>query len=493
MEHSEVRIGKLPPDERPREKLIKYGADALSTAELLAIVLRVGTPGKSALALAEQLLVRFGDLRGVSKADIDELFNLSGIGFAKAAQIKAAIELSKRLNEKGEVSTKSDLVNLALFDNTQFIYELDLARMELEALSGNVSVDKHLREMFVPNKRGLSEILRRRVAYFKTVNGEFTDYYLIQRYNRTRSVNQYLTHWFYPYKGKFHPQMIRALLNIIGVRRGETVLDPFIGSGTTSVECQLLGINSIGFDISPLCVLISKVKTESEGALERIAYYVKEKKAAFNIECIEKIEDEKVRNFFKLAEMIAHSDVARRRKNFNRSYAENVIKMFKSINDFRLVKEKLRLRLGSVRVEKADARALPLEDASVDAIITSPPYSIALNYVKNDAHALRALGLDIEAIKDQFIGVRGSGLQKLKLYEKDMKLSIKEMARVLKPGGACVIVIGNIKLQRKEVPTDKMMVDYCEDVGLMLENRIEKIIYGLYNVMQKEWILIFKK
>jgi tRNA G10 N-methylase Trm11 len=88
--------------------------------------------------------------------------------------------------------------------------------------------------------------------------------------NRTRSVNQYLTHWIYPYKGKFHPQMIRALMNIIGLKRGDLVLDPFIGSGTTALEAQLLGINCIGIDISPLCVLQSKVKTESIDVLPQI-------------------------------------------------------------------------------------------------------------------------------------------------------------------------------------------------------------------------------
>jgi len=114
------------------------------------------------------------------------------------------------------------------------------------------------------------EALRRRLAYFKSVNGTPTDYFHIIKRNRTRSLNQYLTHWIYPYKGKFHPQMIRALLNILGLRPGQTVLDPFVGSGTTTVEAQLLGINYIGLDVSPLCVLQSKVKAESVLAYDDI-------------------------------------------------------------------------------------------------------------------------------------------------------------------------------------------------------------------------------
>ena len=82
--------------------------------------------------------------------------------------------------------------------------------------------------------------LIKRLAYFKSIDGKNTDYYEIIKHNVTKSVNQYLTHWICPYKGKFHPQMIRALLNVIRVKLGDVVLDPFIGSGTTAVESQLL-------------------------------------------------------------------------------------------------------------------------------------------------------------------------------------------------------------------------------------------------------------
>lgn len=151
---------------------------------------------------------------------------------------------------------------LTLLDNVQFIYELALAQMELSALGAAYRVTNGLRVFELLAAEG-TENLVRRSAYFKYVGRESTDYYKIIQKNTTRSVNQYLTHWIYPYKGKFHPQMIRALMNVAGLKAGETVLDPFIGSGTTAVEAQLLGINCVGIDVSPLCVLQSKVKTES--------------------------------------------------------------------------------------------------------------------------------------------------------------------------------------------------------------------------------------
>lgn len=116
---------------------------------------------------------------------------------------------------------------LILLDNVQFIYELALAQLELQALGADFDVTNGLRQ-FKLVKTQDEERLKRKLAYFKIVKGKYTDYFHIVQRNRTRSVNQYLIHWIYPYKGKFHPQMIRALLNIIGLDRGDTVLDPFL-------------------------------------------------------------------------------------------------------------------------------------------------------------------------------------------------------------------------------------------------------------------------
>ena len=175
-----------------------------------------------------------------------------------------------RVREPAEEETeKMPKCSAELIKNVQFIYELALAELELEAFGLNFSVTHSLRRFILRNPLGVDTMVRR-LAYFKTVGHRITDYYRLTRYNRTRSVNQYLTHWIYPYKGKFHPQMIRALLNILKLDANETVLDPFIGSGTTAVEAQLPGINCIGIDVSPLCVLQSKVKTESIYVVDEI-------------------------------------------------------------------------------------------------------------------------------------------------------------------------------------------------------------------------------
>ncbi|MBI5145331.1 MAG: hypothetical protein HZA27_04000 [Candidatus Omnitrophica bacterium] len=379
---------------------------------------------------------------------------------------------------------------LSLLRNVQFIYELALAKKELISFGLDFHIANDFRTFEVSSPQDVN-LLKRRLAYFWSMDGIITDYYQIIKYNQTTSVNQYLTHWIYPYKGKFHPQMIRALLNIMQVREGETILDPFVGSGTAALECQLLGINFIGIDISPLCYLLSRVKTESIDVIEEIEKIKKE--ILSNPEKIKNIKNEKARNFFIIAQMVAHSDSARRGRNYTFSFHSNTEKMLKSLKDYIEVKNKLNLRLGKVDIVRTDVRNLDLQEESIDGIVTSPPYSIALNYVVNDSHSLQALGYSLKKISEDFIGVRGSGLNKFKLYDEDMAVAYEQMYRVLKKGKYCAVVIGNVTFQGEEIDTTQIAIDTCLKIGFKLVSKMEKIIYGLYNVMQKEYILIFKK
>jgi len=383
----------------------------------------------------------------------------------------------------------ANIKKLKLLNNIQFIYEIALARLELQSFNSDLKVTNDFREFEIEDDGNLNE-LKRRLAYFQTVNGDYSDYYYLQKYNQTKSVNQFLTHWIYPYKGKFHPQMIRALMNIIKIKECETLLDPFVGSGTAVLEAQILGINGIGIDISPLCILISKVKTESVGVIDEIKkfkdFYLFKKSG-------KEPNDERIRNFYKVAEMMAHSDQSRRGRNFESSFVSDALKMIASVEDYANAIKKHNLKIGKTQILEEDARKIPLKNDSVDGIITSPPYSIALNYVVNDAHSLKALGYDLDKIKEDFIGVRGTGLNKFELYDNDMEKAYCEMHRVLKKDKYCAVVIGNVTFQGQEVNTTKNVVNYCEKIGFKTIKKIEKIIYGLYNVMQKEYILIFQK
>jgi DNA repair protein RadC len=96
MAESKKSVKHWPEDERPRERLIAHGTAGLSDAQLLAIIIRNGKTGRTALDLGRELLERFGSLAGIGQAGINEIREVPGIGKAKAAGIKAAIEIGKR-------------------------------------------------------------------------------------------------------------------------------------------------------------------------------------------------------------------------------------------------------------------------------------------------------------------------------------------------------------------------------------------------------------
>ena len=120
-QHPTYRITDLEEAERPRERLRRLGAQALTSAELLAILLRVGVPGENAVQVGQRLMQRFGGLTGLHRASIDDVCSEHGIGEAKAAQIKAAIELGRRLaaeapEERPAVHSPQDAADLLRYE-----------------------------------------------------------------------------------------------------------------------------------------------------------------------------------------------------------------------------------------------------------------------------------------------------------------------------------------------------------------------------------------
>jgi DNA repair protein RadC len=114
-------IHDLPEDERPRERLKYHGAAALSNTELLAILLRTGTKGENVLNLSSRLLAEKKGLPGLLKASISDLANIKGVGLAKACQLKAALELGRRLmiaapHQKPQITCPADAANLFMVE-----------------------------------------------------------------------------------------------------------------------------------------------------------------------------------------------------------------------------------------------------------------------------------------------------------------------------------------------------------------------------------------
>lgn len=114
-------VHDIPVDDRPRERLQKFGADTLSTSDLLAIILRTGTPRENVMELAIRLLNKYGGLSGLMSADFHEISNEHGIGPAKTCQLKASLEIGKRLSmlpteKRQQITSADDAARLVRLD-----------------------------------------------------------------------------------------------------------------------------------------------------------------------------------------------------------------------------------------------------------------------------------------------------------------------------------------------------------------------------------------
>jgi DNA repair protein RadC len=115
--HTTVR--EIPSDERPRERLMRYGASTLQSTELLAIILRVGSAKENVIELASRLLRQCGGLGGLLAMDFAELCQVHGLGVAKAAQLKAALELGRRVvdfppDTRPQITSPEDIARLVM-------------------------------------------------------------------------------------------------------------------------------------------------------------------------------------------------------------------------------------------------------------------------------------------------------------------------------------------------------------------------------------------
>ncbi len=364
----------------------------------------------------------------------------------------------------------------------------------------------------------------------------------------------YLTHYMYPYKGKFHPKMARALINYAWPHDEGTVLDNFSGSGTTLVEAVTMGLDAKGVEINPLSVLMANAKCDCLSALDpgairkhfedsfrritetvnaytqaekgqtmlsatspaydwrslksevevlrpKLADYLKDgrgtvEKAVISRRVFSDVADPSAREFLLLVLGGTISDVARRTSgDFLVALVERFHDLYLRIFLIDLFKKTLRFPIGHAEAMCGDTRDMrellgrdgragKLATSSVHAIVNSPPYSTALDYIENDYPQLVLLNLQppLEVLREKMMGApkglydqqavlseiadeksqfrdlpdyprevvkkllagdrKDAALRSYKFFL-DMKDSLQEMLRVLKPGSKAAIVIGN--------------------------------------------------
>lgn len=390
-----------------------------------------------------------------------------------------------------------------LLSNVTEIFELELAFYEFKTLN--------------------KDELIKRSAYFEIVDGKETVHSKICKEtsrvlweNRSNSTAAYFrnglfstgyaTHGLFPYRGKFHPQLIKALMNMISVKEGEMILDPMCGSGTLNVEASLMGINSIGIDKNPFACFMAKVKLESlnldanllgeesknpEGIVTEFLNGNGISKRLLNSED----EEDKVKRLFLLAFLDAMGYARRTSKGIAQLFPVVLDRYIKQVKHFLWVSKKLELSLGNSEIGFGDARSLSIiSDSTVDGIITSPPYSFAIDYAENDRPQLEYLGYDVNKLKEEMIGLHGTTRkEKIERYFEDMNRVLSEISRVLKNGKYAIIIIGSNDIQTGGIRLENKIKEFAPRHELNLIKEIRKPIKGMRNTMQEEFVLTFKK
>ena len=415
----------------------------------------------------------------------------------------------------------------------------------------------------------------------------------------------HLTHYMHPYKGKFHPKMVRALLNHIHPEDKGVVMDNFAGCGTLLVEATWMGLDSRGVEINPLSALMSNVKCDSlnldPAALKKEIHALLQTLRNINPaddelasgrklpvaakydarmlrhrrdeipkkvlkmfsdpevinsfllarQLIERIEDQDTRNFLIIGLSGTISDMLRRRNSdFLTVLEDRLNDLYLRIYLFHRLNEALKINLGSSETFIGDTRdisgscrrlngaSVKIGDGQIRAIVNSPPYSTALDYIRNDYPQLTILGLaDIEQLEQKMMGNPNARVypnnllqeiqrrdscyqmlpenaksivnalleaerkkEALRTYRffKDMRKTLQEMHRVLETGCKAVIIIGNnhYKLNGKyvEVRNDEVIKQMGIQIGFredkIIRRELEKSMAGM---IRYESILILQK
>ena len=338
-------------------------------------------------------------------------------------------------------------------------YEVQLARREVAALFCNPDIEPITNGLDLPRVSQCSTV--ERLTYFaaaaqlgSTVETTQSRLEAPLRRQKKRQATRYSVHGLHEYKGKFNPQVVRALLNILGINPGDNVLDPFCGSGTTLVECSHMGVLSHGIDLNPFAVFLANAKLQALATpakeLRLIARRLSSSLNRIRTWKPTTVEDDRtqyLRSWF-VSEVLVQIETVRAKVNAMAGdlapiflmIASNLLRDYSQQDprDLRIRRRKSPLPQqpfleafrdacdeAVARVEATQAilgNAVPLARAEVadttcleaheiyDAGITSPPYAMALPYV--DTQRLSLIWLELEtpkqipALEETLVGSR---------------------------------------------------------------------------------------
>jgi len=389
----------------------------------------------------------------------------------------------------------------------QTLADLEFLDLELQGLTDEYTIDSVNR---IVKLKGDEEFIRLRIAHLEKVKGKTTLYTdFVDKFGDT---NAYAFHNLYPYKGKFYPRVVRTLINAFKLNSDSLILDPFNGSGTTTHEASLMGIRSVGIDVTPMGIVLSQLKND--------LLFVNESKLNFTIndlnDILQRIENKKwdyqdpLIHKLMLAIYFDTIDAFVRTTRYNKKGKLGLfVEKFKYIKECYKKTMEIKLKYG-LKFEPAqiiegdvlELRNMKNISEKFDACITSPPYYFSIDYVGKDKIAYDYLGIDMKKIESKYLGMKSgkplttfNGLPiRVAMYYEDLKESIKNIYWSLKPGGKLAIIIGDSTVNGKKIPTTMTTKKFCEEVGFKFEKLIFNPLLGARNrAIRGESVIIFTK
>lgn len=271
----------------------------------------------------------------------------------------------------------------------QTIADIQLLDLELQGLKEQYEIDPITR---TEHFKGDFEFLRLRAAHLEKVAGKKTLY--MDFADSHGDMNAYAFHNLYPFKGKFYPRVVRTLINAFGLRTGDLIIDPFNGSRTTTHEASLVGIDTVGIDITPVGVILSEIKNELP-FLPRSELDFKINELIDVLRAIEEKNWHHPNDMVEKLMLVIYFDTADafiRTSRYNKKEKKILLaEKFEYIRDcydkVLRIKEKYGTEFQKARIIEGDAldlRNLGEFHEKFDAIITSPPYYFSIHYVGKD-------------------------------------------------------------------------------------------------------------
>jgi len=363
---------------------------------------------------------------------------------------------------------------------------------------------------------------------------------------------QYLTHNLHRYSGKYIPQIAKKAIELIS-KPGETILDPYVGSGTTILEAALTGRNAIGVDLNPLAVLITSakvrpIKKDLLNSLYNKFYSLikqisdrSDDQLSLYSECnhiFDYIKDDWRLNhpwytkwFQKpvLEELlyiynhintldnpdqsrlakVAFSDILRKCSNAHSGYPNvmydrnsllrngcslDFLKSLKRCIDMvASIEDKIPINC-SLNIFIGDATNLPIDDSSVDAIVTHPPYIGSIPYAEYGALSLEWLGYNSKDIDAILTGGKRQSRYIVERFENGYRSMLSESFRVLKPKKIIFIMVGNPLVRGSVIDLALMTKRLSIDTGFtLIAETTREGVNRRANKMGLETLLLFKK